>query len=147
VPDNLVADYNILVTLILYFIIPWTAINLVDYYFVRRGQYVISELLKPDGIYGLWNWRGLTAYAIGAASMVPFYNVSFYHGPATSALGGADISFLVGIAVSALTYYALAHGTETAERKLVHDEQRTHPTMVSSFDAPEPGTLATELSS
>jgi nucleobase:cation symporter-1, NCS1 family len=144
VPDNLVADYNTLVTLILYLIIPWTAINLTDYYFIRRGKYVISELVKTDGIYGEWNWRGLTAYAIGAASMVPFYNLSFYEGPATSALGGADISFIVGIAVSALVYYTLAHGTETTERQLVRDEQRTHTAMVSSFDAPEPGTLATE---
>lgn len=144
VPDNLVADYNTLVTLILYFLIPWTAINLVDYYLVRRGKYVISELFKANGIYGQWNWRGLTAYAVGAVSMIPFYNLSFYEGPATKALGGADISFLVGIIVSAVVYYVLAHGADTAESVVVHDEQRTHPTMVSSFEAPEPGTLATE---
>jgi nucleobase:cation symporter-1, NCS1 family len=144
VPDNLVADYNTLVTLILYFLIPWTAINLVDYYFVRRGKYVISELFKVDGIYGQWNWRGLTAYAVGAVSMIPFYNLSFYEGPATKSLGGADISFLVGIVVSAVVYYVLAHGTVTAESALVHDEQRTHPSMVSSFEAPETGSLATE---
>ncbi len=144
VPDNLVADYNTLVTLILYFLIPWTAINLVDYYLVRRGKYVISELFKANGIYGQWNWRGLTAYAVGAVSMIPFYNLSFYEGPATKALGGADISVLVGIIVSAVVYYVLAHGADTAENVLVHDEQRAHPTMVSSFEAPEPGTLATE---
>lgn len=119
VPDDLVADYNTLVTLILYFLIPWTAINLVDYYFVRRGQYVISELLNLDGMYGQWNWRGLLSYVIGAASMVPFYALSFYHGPVTEALGGADISFLVGIVVSGAVYYALTHRVVTSERQIL----------------------------
>jgi len=142
VPDNLVADYNTLVTLILYLIIPWTAINLVDYYFVRRGKYVISELFKADGMYGEWNWRGLTAYGIGVVSMVPFYNLSFFEGPATKALGGADISFLVGIVVAALTYFFLARGVATSERGLLRAEQATEPAMVSSFEAPGEGSLA-----
>jgi len=144
VPDNLVADYNTLVTLILYFLIPWTAINLVDYYLVRRGKYVISELFKPNGIYGEWNWRGLTAYGIGVASTVPFYNLSFYEGPATKALGGADISWLVGIVVSAVVYYVLARGTVTGETEFLHEEERSHPAMVTSLDASDVGRVATE---
>jgi nucleobase:cation symporter-1, NCS1 family len=144
IPDDLVADYNTLVTLILYLLIPWTAINLVDYYFVRRGKYVISELFKADGMYGEWNWRGLTAYGTGVVATVPFYNLSFYEGPATKALGGADISFLVGIIVSAVVYYALTYRSVAEERKLIPAEERLHPTMVSSLEAPETGTLATE---
>jgi nucleobase:cation symporter-1, NCS1 family len=143
-PNNLVGDYNTLVTLMLYLVIPWTAVNLVDYYLVRRGQYSISELLKLDGIYGQWNWRGWTAYTIGAASMVPFYNLSFYEGPAANALGGADISFLVGIVISAVTYFFLARGTVTSERNLLQSEQITQPTMVSSLEMPGEGSLATE---
>jgi len=141
-PDNLVGNYNTLVTLMLYLVIPWTAVNLVDYYIVRRGQYSISELLKLDGIYGEWNWRGLTAYAIGVVSMVPFYNLSFYEGPAANALGGADISFLVGIVISAVTYFFLARGIVTGERTFLQAELSTEPTMVSSFEAPGEGTLA-----
>jgi nucleobase:cation symporter-1, NCS1 family len=144
VPDDLVADYNTLVTLILYLIIPWTAINLADYYFIRRGRYDIGELFNLNGIYGQWNWRGLTAYAVGAASMVPFYAISFYEGPAATALGGADISFIVGIAVSAAVYYALAAGALTSEGKPVHDPQQRQPSMVSSLDLPEEGSLAAD---
>jgi len=143
VPDNLVADYNTLVTLILYFIIPWTAVNLVDYFIVRRGQYSITELFKQNGIYGQWNWRGLTAYGVGVASMVPFYNLSFYEGPATKALGGADISFLVGIVVAAVLYYILARGTVTNVGTLASDGQRSQPAVVSSFETPDAGNLAT----
>ena len=49
-------------TLMLYLLVPWTATNLVDYFFVRRGHYAITELFRLDGIYGVWAWRGLTAY-------------------------------------------------------------------------------------
>jgi purine-cytosine permease-like protein len=144
VPDDLVADYNTLVTLILYLIIPWTAINLADYYFIRRGRYVITELFKIDGIYGQWNWRGLTAYGIGVVSMIPFYAISFYEGPAANALGGADISFLVGIVISATVYIVLARDTVASEQQLVQEEQRRHPSMVSSLEATGEGTLAAD---
>jgi nucleobase:cation symporter-1, NCS1 family len=38
--------------------IPWTAINLTDYYVVRRGRYVIEDIFKTDGRYGRVNWWG-----------------------------------------------------------------------------------------
>ncbi len=41
-------------TLMLYLLVPWTAANLVDFFFVRRGHYAITELFKVDGIYGRW---------------------------------------------------------------------------------------------
>ena len=44
------------------------AINLVDFFIVRRGHYSIREIFNPDGIYGRWSWRGLSAYAIGFAN-------------------------------------------------------------------------------
>ena len=43
----------------LYLFIPWTAVNLVDYYVVRRGHYAIAEIFNPHGIYGRWGWRGI----------------------------------------------------------------------------------------
>ena len=49
-------------TLMLYLLVPWTATNLMDFFFVRRGHYKIRDLFRPDGIYGAWAWRGLTAY-------------------------------------------------------------------------------------
>jgi purine-cytosine permease-like protein len=36
----------------LYLLVPWTAINLTDFYLIRRGRYDIPELFKADGIYG-----------------------------------------------------------------------------------------------
>ena len=36
IPDSYLGDYNNFVVLMLYFLVPWTAVNLVDFYFVRR---------------------------------------------------------------------------------------------------------------
>jgi hypothetical protein len=30
------------------------------------------DLFTPDGIYGAWGWRGLTAYTVGLAAEIPF---------------------------------------------------------------------------
>jgi NCS1 family nucleobase:cation symporter-1 len=55
-------------------------------------------------MYGRWSWRGLLAYGIGFACMVPFFNTGLYKGPVAVALGGADIAMLVGLPVSAVVY-------------------------------------------
>ena len=44
-------------TMMLYLLVPWTSINLIDYFFVRRGRYVIAQLFLPNGIYGAWGAR------------------------------------------------------------------------------------------
>ncbi|MFF2299324.1 cytosine permease [Arthrobacter sp. NPDC058127] len=87
------ASFNNFVVLMLYFLVPWTAVNLVDFYIVRRGKYAISEILNPEGTYGRWAWRGISAYLIGFVAMIPFFATTFYTGPVADALGGADLSF------------------------------------------------------
>jgi NCS1 family nucleobase:cation symporter-1 len=83
---------------------PWTAINLVDFFFVRKGHYSIRAMFDPAGIYGRWNWRGLLSYAIGFGAMIPFFKTSLYTGAVADALGGADISMLIGLPVAATAY-------------------------------------------
>src|SRR5436190_7398141 len=41
---NFLGNFNNFLLLILYLFIPWTAVNLVDYYIVRRGHYAIAEI-------------------------------------------------------------------------------------------------------
>ena len=45
-------------TLMLYLLVPWTALNLVDFFFVRRGHYAITDIFRPDGVYGAWSMPG-----------------------------------------------------------------------------------------
>ena len=55
---------NFLDVLLVIFI-PWSAVNLADYFLVRRGRYDVASFFTADGAYGRFAWRGLLAYAIG----------------------------------------------------------------------------------
>ena len=76
--------------------IPWSAVNLADYFLVRRGRYDVASFFTADGVYGRFAWRGLLAYTAGLAAEWPFVSQSYYVGPLVRNLGGADISWLAG---------------------------------------------------
>jgi purine-cytosine permease-like protein len=97
-----------LLLIMLYLLVPWTAINLTDYFLLRRGHYDVAALFTPDGVYGAWAAPGLLAYFVGVAAQLPFMVLPFFVGPAAVALGRVDISFVVGLAVSATSYAVLA---------------------------------------
>jgi len=103
--ENFVEKFGEFLAVLLYLFTPWTAVNLVDFYWVRRGHYSVREIFNPHGMYGRWNWRGLLAYGVGFASMIPFFNVpGLYVGPVTKMLGGADIAMLIGLPVATAVY-------------------------------------------
>ena len=102
---NSISYLNGLLVLMLYFLMPWTAVNLVDYFWLRRGNYSILDLFRPDGIYGKWGTRGLTAYAVGFVVSVPFFVIpGVYTGAFATRLGGVDIGWLVGGCTAAGAY-------------------------------------------
>jgi NCS1 family nucleobase:cation symporter-1 len=101
---DFVSQFDNLLAILLYLFTPWTAINLVDFYLVRKGHYSIREIFNPRGMYGKWNWRGLVAYAVGFVAMIPFFSTDSYRGVVARALGGADIAMLVGLPVAAVVY-------------------------------------------
>jgi purine-cytosine permease-like protein len=107
-----------LLALLLYLFTPWTAINLVDFYLVRHAHYSIREIFNADGMYGRWNWRGLTAYALGFAVMIPFFSTGMYTGPIARALGGADLAMLVGLPVAAGAYYLACRSMDVEQDRL-----------------------------
>jgi NCS1 nucleoside transporter family len=101
---NFIGRFGDLLAILLYLFTPWTAINLVDFYVVRKGHYSIREIFNPAGMYGRWNWRGLSAYIVGFVVMIPCFSTELYTGPIARALGGADIAMLVGLPVAAGVY-------------------------------------------
>src|SRR3954449_3209994 len=105
---NFLDNFESFLLLILYLFVPWTAVNLVDYYVVRRGHYAIAEIFNPHGIYGRWGWRGIVSYLVGFAAMLPFLSTSVYTGVVAKALGGADISFFIGLPIAGGLYYWFA---------------------------------------
>jgi NCS1 family nucleobase:cation symporter-1 len=105
--------------MMLYLLVPWTSINLIDYFFVRRGRYVIPQLFVVNGIYGAWGARGLAAYVIGFAATLPFFVLpGVYVGPAAQALGGVDVGWLVGLLVSGSVYAWLSRSIDPAREAL-----------------------------
>jgi NCS1 family nucleobase:cation symporter-1 len=118
--SDFLGNFEAFLLLILYLFIPWTAVNLTDFFIVRRGHYAIAEIFKPNGIYRRWGWQGILAYLIGFAAMSPFFNVAgFFQGAASKAMGGVDISLFIGLPVSAICYWLFTRRIDVrAEREL-----------------------------
>lgn len=123
-----VALLNTFLVLLLYFLVPWTAVNLVDYFFVRKGRYAIPHFFTPKGLYGAWQFRGIASYLIGFAAMVPFFYIfdasagkEVFVGPMARLLSGVDISWLVGLLVSGLSYWILSRSLDLAHEQRVID--------------------------
>jgi nucleobase:cation symporter-1, NCS1 family len=104
---NFVPNYTNFILFLAYFLIPWTAVNLVDFYYVRHQQFDIDAIFDPRGRYGRVSWRAMTAYLLGVAVEIPFMSTTFYTGPLVSHLGGADISWIIGLIVTSITYFVL----------------------------------------
>jgi nucleobase:cation symporter-1, NCS1 family len=98
---------NFLDVLIFVFV-PWSAINLLDFYFVRKGHYDIDSFFTPKGVYGGWQMKAIICYLIGLAVEFPFLNQTFYEGPFAKLLNGVDISWIVGFIVPFFLYLFVA---------------------------------------
>jgi nucleobase:cation symporter-1, NCS1 family len=104
-------------TLMLYLLVPWTATNLIDFFLVRRGHYAITDLFSVRGIYGTWNWRGLTAYGLGFLAEIPFMVLPdidgwHYTGPLAKQISDVDIAWVVGLIVTSVAYWLVSRSLD-----------------------------------
>jgi nucleobase:cation symporter-1, NCS1 family len=99
-----------MLSVLLILLVPWSAINLADFYFVRKGRYAISDIFNPHGIYGSYNIAGLLSFFLGFGLEWLFVSLSFYQSPVAHALDGGDISWVVGIVVSGGCYLLMTRG-------------------------------------
>jgi NCS1 family nucleobase:cation symporter-1 len=86
-----------------YMLVPWSAINLADYYLVRKGTYVIEELYLVNGMYGTFRFWTILTYAIGILFEVPFMDLSTFKGPIARVIN-MDVAWAVGLVVSGVLY-------------------------------------------
>jgi purine-cytosine permease-like protein len=128
--------------IMLYLLVPWTAINLTDYFFVRRGNYAVVQLFMPSGIYGIWRREGLVAYGLGFAVSLPFCVLpGVFTGPAAAWLGGVDIGWLVGLAATAMLYLWLTRSFDLRDEQPAVQESRVAlGSLDRSSEAPQCGT-------
>ena len=92
------------INVLLFFFVPWSVINLIDFYIVKKGRYDVKSFFTPKGIYGGWRWAAIIPYLIALAAQVPFLDQTLYTGPMVKVLGGADISWIVGWVVAGVAY-------------------------------------------
>jgi nucleobase:cation symporter-1, NCS1 family len=103
--NNFLSSFTDFLLFLLYFMTPWSAVNLVDYYWVRREQYDVRALFDANGMYGKFNKAAFCAYAIGVLIQIPFMNSTLYVGPIASWMGGAEVAWLLGLVVAGGLYY------------------------------------------
>ena len=133
-----------MIVMLLYFFTPWTSVNLVDYFLVRKGHYAIREIFNPTGVYGRWGWIGISAYLMGFIAMIPFMvigvpNTKFdwWIGWIATRISYTDLSVFVGLPVSAIAYLILSRRIDlAAERALEASEE--HMTMAELETALRP---------
>lgn len=106
---NFQSTFENYLLVITYWIGPWVAIVLVDWY--RRGgrfdaRRVIGFANLPSGR------NALISLVVGFVVSIPFFNQTLYEGPAAQALGGADITYVVGFVVAGILYWILEQATE-----------------------------------
>jgi NCS1 nucleoside transporter family len=98
---------------------PWAGIVLTDFFLVRKGRIDVDDLYRePERSgYGDVNWGTIVAFVVGlvAGWSVEQGLVPALKGPiSTKLLGGADLSWLVGIVVAGGAYLAFGRRVATA---------------------------------
>jgi NCS1 family nucleobase:cation symporter-1 len=117
--ENFLGNFLNFILLLAYFLIPWTSINLADFYLIRKEKYNVADFFNPKGEYGGVDWRTMVAYFFGILVEIPFISSSFYTGPISLALGGTDISWILGIFAAGGMYILLMKvaPTRTSQRR------------------------------
>lgn len=110
--DNFLVIFGDFVTILLYVLIPWSAINLIDYFVLRKGHYNVDDMFRRDGgQYGRWDKIGLVSYLIGLLVQVPFMVTNLYTGPLAEPLGFVDVAWIFGFVVPGVVYFAWRRAT------------------------------------
>ncbi|QCR38850.1 cytosine permease [Nissabacter sp. SGAir0207] len=101
---NFIKAFTHFLLFLLAFFVPWSAINLADFYLVSKGKMDVPALYDPAGRYGKWNLTGIAVYAAGVVVQLPFIENPMFHGSLTWVFAGNDISWLIGWVVTAALY-------------------------------------------
>ena len=78
---------------------------------LRRWRFDLTAIHPRAGAPAPWDgrsWRGWLAFLAGMAAAVPTMKSPLFEGPITRILGGMDLSWVLGIAVSAAAYGVLS---------------------------------------
>ncbi len=101
---SFVTTFSNFLDVLLFVFVPWSLINLVDFYLVQHERYDIASFYTARGVYGGWRWAAVVPYLVAVGAELLFVDQTDLKGPLVNALGGADISWIVGGVVAAVGY-------------------------------------------
>ncbi|WP_028921431.1 purine-cytosine permease family protein [Pseudonocardia acaciae] len=107
--------YEQFLFLIAYFVTPWFAVTLITVYVRYRRVETLppaSAFYDRAGPLAGTRWPAWLCFVVGILASVPFMATKLYTGPIGHALGGVDLSYLVGFVVAGAAY--LASGTRAS---------------------------------
>ena len=107
VSDNFVTNYTNFILVLAYLLVPWSIINLVDYYLVHKGSYDPESFSDPKSGYGALNVPALLSYVLGCLVQIPFVSTTLYVGPIAQRTSGVDTSWIVGSIATTFIYLGL----------------------------------------
>jgi nucleobase:cation symporter-1, NCS1 family len=107
VSDNFVTDYTNFILVLAYLLVPWSIINLVDYYLVHHGDYDPDSFSDPTSGYGAFNVPALLSYVLGCLVQIPFMSTTLYIGPIAKETSSVDTSWIVGSIATFFIYLGL----------------------------------------
>ncbi|TQK71728.1 NCS1 family nucleobase:cation symporter-1 [Nocardioides sp. SLBN-35] len=107
VSDDFMADYTNFILVLAYLLVPWSIINLVDYYLVHKGHYDPESFSDPRSGYGSFNVPALVSYVLGCLVQIPFMSTTLYVGAIAKQTGAVDTSWIVGSIATFLIYLGL----------------------------------------
>ncbi|WP_426153205.1 purine-cytosine permease family protein [Pseudomonas sp. DC3000-4b1] len=109
-PADFISRFIDLILALLLILVPWASINLIDFYLIKYGFYDVPSLFRGDGgLYGRFDGHAIGAYAVGIMAQLPFANTALFVGPYANLVPGADLSWVVGIAITCPLYFWLAY--------------------------------------
>jgi purine-cytosine permease-like protein len=123
VPSFAKAFDNWMISLLLW-TSPWAGVVMADFFIKRRGHIDVAELYRApeESAYGDINWGAIVAFLAGLIGgwSVEDGLVPALQGPiSTRLLGGADLSWLVGIVVAGGVYLAFGGRSVSAAVPIV----------------------------
>ncbi|MFT8716934.1 purine-cytosine permease family protein [Gluconobacter potus] len=114
--DTFMKSYAAFLDILMAVMVPWTAINLYDYYVLRHGDYDVDSFFRKDGgIYGYVNWAAVGSYVLGVLVEIPFLKNEFFTGFFVPYLHKVDVSWLVSLVVTSLFYAAVSRRSSVGD--------------------------------
>ncbi|WP_211223187.1 purine-cytosine permease family protein [Propionicicella superfundia] len=119
--DFLTNFKNFILCLLLFFV-PWSVINLINFYIVAKRNIDVPALYSVKGRYGKLHVPTVAVYFVGVLIQIPFMSQALFTGPLARMMGGIDLSWIVGLIGTAVLYYPISRNAFDYPSRMIYPE-------------------------